>query len=140
MRRLPDPLSMQRTFPARLGALILSSSASLLVAASCGNSGGDDVVIVTEPLDYYEPCVASEECPDFTDCFVVDADYVDVIVTDSLCSNECTFDDECAIGGKCVLVDVSPLCYARCIDDFDCWEGYGCVDWDLDLDPVCLPI
>ena len=124
---------MKRTTRERIGALVGCSFLSAFVIASCGTSDGE-VVVVTQP------CAVSEECPDFTDCYAVEAAYIDVIVTDTLCTNPCTFDDECALGGKCVLVDVEPLCYARCLDDLDCWGGYGCVDWDLDFDPVCLPI
>jgi hypothetical protein len=129
---------MKRTALLRIGAITTTFAGMLLVAASCGGSGGGDEVIIIS-RDFYEPCGFDEECPSSNGCFEVTVEYVDAFVTDTLCTNPCTFDDECALGGKCTTAGGGPLCYQRCIDDLDCWDGYACVDYDLDLDPVCLP-
>lgn len=130
---------MKRMAFQRFGAIGAILCGVGVVAASCGGSGSGDVVEVVVPRDFYEPCGFDDECPSSNGCFEVTVEYVDAFVTDTLCTNQCSFDDECALGGKCTDVSGGPLCYARCIDDFDCWDGYACVDYDLDLDPVCLP-
>jgi hypothetical protein len=124
-------------------------SATLLVglavvgAAGCSVSSGsqsDDVVVVEATSDYYEPCAFSDECPGFSECWDIAVDYGDEIVIDAMCTEQCSFDDECAFDGKCTVVTgAGPLCYERCIDDFDCWDGFACVEVDDDLDPVCIP-
>jgi hypothetical protein len=114
---------------------------SVFVAAACSVSGSSSDNNVTEVvvLDFYEPCFSDDECPSTTGCFETTVEYTDAFVTDTLCTNPCEFDLDCAFDGKCVNVDGAPLCFARCFDDLDCFEGYACVDFDLDFDPVCLP-
>lgn len=124
-----------------LGVILLTGIAS--VAAGCTVSSGsrsDDVVVVEASSDHYEQCVFDDDCPGLDLCWDIAVDYGTEIVIDAMCTEACQLDAECAYDGKCTAVtEAGPLCYARCFDDFDCWDGFACVEVDGDFDPVCIP-
>lgn len=111
-----------------------------LLAVGCTASASvESDVVVEDTFDYYEPCAFDEDCPIDAECWESSVDYGDVIVTDAMCTYECSFDDECVDDGRCVDAGGPALCYSRCFDDLDCWEGFACVDLYDDFDPVCAP-
>lgn len=88
--------------------------------------------------DAYVPCSSDSQCPVGTSCWSVTIAYEDVWVTDSLCTLPCSFHWECPDDGSCQDPDGGPpLCYPRCYDDYDCYEGFACVAFAFD--PVCVP-
>lgn len=117
----------------------MAGSVAVVVAiASCTV---DHHVLPPYP-DYYEPCSHDWECPGAAECWVVDIEYVDGWVSDSMCTRTCDDDFDCPFDGLCEDAALGPpLCFAPCVYDFDCPAGFACVD-EVDgrwHDPICLP-
>ncbi|NUP07882.1 MAG: hypothetical protein HOW73_17690 [Polyangiaceae bacterium] len=131
---------MSGPWPIRFLTVSLTTGLGAVIAAGCsGSASVESDVIVEDTFDYYEPCAVDDQCPFDAGCFDVEVDYGDVIVSDAMCTYECDFDDECEYDGRCLGAAGPPICYSRCIDDFDCFEGFICVDLADDFDPVCAP-
>ena len=99
----------------------------------------------SDPVGFvYDPCFDSNDCEALADaCFSVTTPNTGV--TDSFCSVDCDTDRDCpfdtrGVIGACLQVeDGLPICYERCVDDFDCPTGFGCFP-TTENDPICLPI
>lgn len=112
---------------------------SSLAIGCSGSASVESDVIVEDTFDYYEPCSFDDQCPLDAECWDIEVDYGDVIVADANCTYTCEFDDECVYDGRCLDAAGPPLCYERCFDDLDCFDGFACIDLADDLDPVCAP-
>jgi hypothetical protein len=130
---------MNASLPVRIIAVTFATVGAAALVQGCSGSASVESDVVVETFDYYEPCFVDEDCPFDAACYDIEVDYGDVIVIDAMCTYECAFDDECEYDGRCLDAAGPPLCYARCFDDLDCWEGFACVDLYDDFDPVCAP-
>jgi hypothetical protein len=129
--------------PMRKLPLLVLATLPVAQALSCGGGGGDGmVVVVEEPLDFFEPCAADLECRVDTDCRSIAIDYGDVVVEDAMCTIECADDLDCPPDGICLSgLGGPPLCYQLCADDLDCPGGFACIEevGEFSFAATCIP-
>ena len=131
---------MTHLFLSTLPAVVQRASVLALGAALFGGCVVDDGRGGRyDSADPYQSCVESFDCAFANDRCITIAVEADGRPTSArMCTRECDADRDCPLSGFCSDVSGTPLCYAGCIDDFDCDYAFTCGDTPQD-GALCLP-